>query len=292
MGKINQIGPGRRTVGAVDGVTYVTRKGKTFARANPIIPAKVFQTPAALRRQAIFKMVQMHIKYHLRTIRQTFTPKIGGTAANRYYSVNGKHFTKALQALAELWVAGETVTRSDIEEAICAYAAANPDTIVIGNLYGYDDVYLTGEWPDTITLSAHGGLPTIIVMVAENGTTTTHYPDGTTTVVPAGESGGSGNGSGSGSGSGSETPATVTAPTISGTTPFEESTTVTMSGPDGASIHYTTDGSVPTSASTQYTEALTLTATTTVKAIAVKDGVSSSVTTKTFTKGTGSGDTE
>lgn len=104
--------------------------------------------------------------------------------------------------------------------------------------------------------------------------------------------GNSGNGSGSGSGSGSETPATVTAPTISGTTPFEETTTVTMSGPDGATIHYTTDGSVPTSASTQYTEALTLTATTTVKAIAVKDGVSSSVTTKTFTKGTGSGDTE
>ena len=83
----------------------------------------------------------------------------------------------------------------------------------------------------------------------------------------------------------------MAAPTISGTTPFEESTTVTMSGPEGATIHYTTDGSTPTSASTAYTEAITLSDTTTVKAVAVKDGVSSSVTTRTFTKGSGGGDT-
>ena len=94
-------------------------------------------------------------------------------------------------------------------------------------------------------------------------------------------------GSGTGTGGGSETP-TVAAPTISGTTPFEESTTVTMSGPAGATIHYTTDGTMPTSASTTYTEALTLSDTTTVKAVAVKDGETSSVTTRTFTKrGTG-----
>ena len=104
-------------------------------------------------------------------------------------------------------------------------------------------------------------------------------------------SGGSGSGSSSGSGTqsgGSETP-TVNAPTISGDTPFEESTTVTISGPADATIHYTLDGSTPTSASTAYTEALTLTDTTTVKAIAVKDGVSSSVASRTFTKGSGSG---
>lgn len=116
--------------------------------------------------------------------------------------------------------------------------------------------------------------------------------------VPSGESGtgtntgGSSTGSdpstGSGQGGGSETP-TVNAPTISGDTPFEETTTVTMSGPADATIHYTLDGSTPTSASTAYTEALTLTDTTTVKAIAVKDGVSSSVASRTFTKGSGSG---
>lgn len=104
--------------------------------------------------------------------------------------------------------------------------------------------------------------------------------------------GGSGSGtSGTGTGGGSETP-TVAAPTISGTTPFEESTSVTMSGPAGATIHYTTDGSTPTSASTAYSEAITLTDTTTVKAVAVKDGVSSSVTSRTFTKGSGGGGSE
>lgn len=103
------------------------------------------------------------------------------------------------------------------------------------------------------------------------------------------QSGGSGSGSGTGTGTGgSETP-TVAAPTISGSTPFEETTTVTMSGPSGATIHYTTDGTTPTSASTTYTEALTLSDTTTVKAVAVKDGESSSVTTRTFTKGSGGG---
>ena len=105
-----------------------------------------------------------------------------------------------------------------------------------------------------------------------------------------GSSSGTGSGSGSGTGGSNETP-TVAAPTISGSTPFEESTTVTMSGPAGATIHYTTDGSAPTSASTAYTEALTLTDTTPVKAVAVKDGVTSSVTSRTFTKGSG-GETE
>ncbi len=84
----------------------------------------------------------------------------------------------------------------------------------------------------------------------------------------------------------------VAAPTISGTTPFETSTSVTMSGPTGAEIRYTTDGSTPTSSSSLYSSAITLSATTTVKAIAIKDGVSSEVTTKVFTKSSGGGDAD
>ncbi len=105
-------------------------------------------------------------------------------------------------------------------------------------------------------------------------------------------SGNSGSSTGSETG-GSETP-TVTAPTISGTTPFAETTQVTLTEPDGARVYYTTDGSTPTADSTLYTEPFTLSATTTVKAIAIKDGVSSSVASRTFTKssGGGSGDPE
>ena len=60
-----------------------------------------------------------------------------------------------------------------------------------------------------------------------------------------------------------------------------------MSGPDGAAIHYTTDGSTPTAESTLYSEAFSLSATTTVKAIAIKDGQSSEVVSKVFIKSSG-----
>ena len=76
----------------------------------------------------------------------------------------------------------------------------------------------------------------------------------------------------------------VDAPVISGTTPFDDTTEVTISVPTRAAVYYTLDGSTPTSASTAYTEAITLDATKTVKAIAIMDGVSSEVASKTFTK--------
>ena len=92
-----------------------------------------------------------------------------------------------------------------------------------------------------------------------------------------------GTGSGNGSSTGSET-ASVEAPVISGETPFDESTEVSISGPDGAEIRYTTDGTAPNAESSLYSEAITLTDTATVKAIAIKNGESSEAATKVFTK--------
>ena len=80
---------------------------------------------------------------------------------------------------------------------------------------------------------------------------------------------------------------TVEAPVISGVTPFADTTTVSMSGPDGAEIHYTTDGSQPTAESQLYSEPFTLNASANVKAIAIKDGTASEVSTKGFTKSSG-----
>ena len=96
---------------------------------------------------------------------------------------------------------------------------------------------------------------------------------------------------GSGSGGSNTNPTNaVEAPVLSGSTPFAESTSVTITGPSGAQIHYTTDGSTPTSESTLYSEAISLSETTTVKAIAIKDGTSSDVASKTFTKSSGGAD--
>jgi len=96
------------------------------------------------------------------------------------------------------------------------------------------------------------------------------------------------NGSTSSNGSGSEGGqnggSTLDPPTISGKTSFTDSTTVSLSGPDGADIYYTLDGSTPTAESTMYTEEFGLSDTTTVKAIAILNGVSSEVASKTFTK--------
>jgi hypothetical protein len=121
---------------------------------------------------------------------------------------------------------------------------------------------------------------------SENSLTPDPSPNGEGSDNQGGVNGGnsgSGSNSGSQSGSGSQTPS-VTSPTISGDASFAESTQVSMSGPDGAEIHYTTDGSTPTAESTLYSEAFTLTENTTVKAIAIKDGESSEVATKYFYK--------
>ena len=80
---------------------------------------------------------------------------------------------------------------------------------------------------------------------------------------------------------------TVMAPEITGTTPFAETTSVSIQAEQGAEIRYTTDGSTPTAESTLYSEAFTLSDTATVKAISIMDGHSSEVASKTFTKSSG-----
>ena len=53
--------------------------------------------------------------------------------------------------------------------------------------------------------------------------------------------------------------------------------TVTITGPEGAEIRYTTNGYTPTVESSLYSTRFYATSGTTIKAIAILDGVSSSV---------------
>ena len=74
------------------------------------------------------------------------------------------------------------------------------------------------------------------------------------------------------------------APVISGTTPFEASTKAKIEAREGCTIYYTDDGSTPDDKDTEYEGEITLTATTTIKAIAIKGELESDVASKTFTK--------
>ena len=152
----------------------------------------------------------------------------------------------------------------------------------------------TAAWK--ASADSYGGVNTKAVYLNPSTGSITQSVNGSSS--SSGSSSQSGNngstGSGSGTSTGSETgggqqTVTVAAPTISGNTPFEESTSVTMSAESGAEIRYTTDGTTPTASSTLYSNAITLNDTTTVKAIAVKNGTSSSVSSKTFTKSSGNG---
>ena len=81
-----------------------------------------------------------------------------------------------------------------------------------------------------------------------------------------------------------EAPA-VAKPAIAGEEFFYDTTLVTITcATEGAAIYYTLDGTEPTAASTQYTAAFNLTASATIKAIAILGDDASAVAEKTFTK--------
>ena len=82
-----------------------------------------------------------------------------------------------------------------------------------------------------------------------------------------------------------ETPRDSGVPTISGADKFSDRTDVTITATTGAIIYYTTDDTVPTKESKKYDTPITLTETTTIRAIAIEDGhIMSDVVGMTFTK--------
>lgn len=82
-----------------------------------------------------------------------------------------------------------------------------------------------------------------------------------------------------------ETPRDSDVPTISGTDKFSDRTEVTITTTPGAIVYYTTDDTVPTKGSQQYKTPITLTETTTIKAIAIEDGhIMSDMVVMEFTK--------
>ena len=85
-----------------------------------------------------------------------------------------------------------------------------------------------------------------------------------------------------------EKPAAPTFDPVGGT--YSSPQTVRISNnEEGSTVYYTTDGSAPTASSTQYTAPITISSTTTLKAVALMGDVYSDVTSATYTISTGGG---
>ena len=199
----------------------------------------------------------------------TFRPKVSGSITQ-----------SQLKAKLEARKASET----DPEKAalINVNRALSTSDLSIGDCVATIEVDLPKDWSDTFRKRAE------LKRVAKVTSEMPESPDSTDdNNGPSSSNGSSSGSSGSSGSSSSSSSSSVAAPTISGMMSFAESTQVTMTAESGAEIHYTTDGSTPTASSTLYSEALTLSDTTTVKAIAIKNGISSSVSSKTFTKSSG-----
>lgn len=76
----------------------------------------------------------------------------------------------------------------------------------------------------------------------------------------------------------------VPTPTISGSASFDDSTTITITVPDGTDVYYTINDSIPTTNDTLYTEPFTIDATSTIRAKAFTNYGSSDAVSETFTK--------
>ena len=213
---------------------------------------------------------------------ETALPRILSLNTKIVCSPNGLTFRPAVRG---------SITQSELKAKLEAKKLANPQANVdVDRELQLSDLTIN-DLTACIVIDLPKGWDNLFKQMVEFKRVTKVTQDSNSNGSSESDDSGSSSDSGSNSGNGDSTP-TVAAPVIGGTTPFTESTSVTISGPEGAAIYYTVDGSTPTSASTAYTEAIALTDTTTVKAVAVKDGVSSAVSSKTFTKGTGGGDGE
>ena len=199
--------------------------------------------------------------------------------------------TQAASCVREMLLEGHKVSLGDlgvIAPKIKQYASKTREEFTSSNITDlYAKITIGKALKDMRKDATFENVPTLanqaLLMAAEReGANTVSLVKPTS---GSSSSSGSENQGGSSSSSGSSGTSSVAAPTISGTTPFDDSTQVTISGPAGSTIKYTTNGVAPTATyGNDYEEPITLNASATVKAVAIIDGVASEVATKAFVK--------
>lgn len=210
------------------------------------------------------------------TVTVITSPSINPISAALYYNEGSQSFTASASA---------TATTSTIPAHTTLTGGGNTYYYYDGTLYtNSNDFSTTEDTHPAVTLnwSLSGAAATYLTRTPATGTSTTvthstqSPSDQTATLTVTASATGASN---------KTATATVTAygpmvaPTIT-----RSGNTITLSASNaGATIYYTTDGSTPTANSTPYTGSFNLTTSpTTVKAIAIRDGHSSTVATETF----------
>lgn len=163
-------------VGKVGGMVYYVANGVQMRRSVPVRSARSYHRPGNEREHAMMRLIQKHISFHASTIHLSFDPlppdpvrhKKGGGIRNHYYKLNSKALRAALLPLTDAEPGnGSLVTVSEVELAIRAYAAAHPTEITIARKEGFRDVFLKGEWPQSITLVRNNNCGTETVFCRE-----------------------------------------------------------------------------------------------------------------------------
>lgn len=148
MAIINSMGVGRARK-SMGNVTYRTVRGRTIGSQKRVATggaATRGDGQVLSRQQALFGMVSMYMQAHGSDIDVSFNKTKYGSQRNYFFKKNRAALFEALSALAVTAVSQGYPTLAAVEDAITAYATANPASILRVSLQGFDVVYLTGAW--------------------------------------------------------------------------------------------------------------------------------------------------
>ena len=277
---ITSWGDATRTWSVTTGGTYasVSSDGLVTITGNPTgnVVVTLTVTKGNYSGSQTFTLTRAAIAQSSTTETVISGPSISPSSAALYYNEGSQAFTSSASA---------TATTTTVPAHTTLTGGGNTYYYYNGTLYTTSDDFrnITETHPAvTLNWALSGGAASYLTRTPATGTSTTvthstqSPSDQTATLTVTASATGATN---------KTATATITAygPMVAPTITRNGNTISITTASTGATIYYTTDGSTPTASSTPYTGSFALTTSpTTVKAIAIRDGHSSTVATETF----------
>lgn len=154
MGKVPKGAPEEGRTGRYGDVVYYQRDGVTYFRSMPIYPTKrVMKTPTRKKQNMRFGLVQKYFSLHSNILNMCFDSEGGSKPVHQFQKLNSKFIHNAIDALLDRCVAEDREPKmKEVEQAVCAYAQAHPNEMVLVHKKGFEPVYFTGTWPTAVPL--------------------------------------------------------------------------------------------------------------------------------------------